>query len=98
MKNQAIILVIEDDDAYALLLRRAFTRAKILNPLRVVISAEEAIAYLKGMDEYQDRAQYPLPSLIVLDLKLPGMSGHEGRNALLPCQPDACRGLPSCMR
>src|SRR5215831_18776333 len=87
MKDQATILMVEDDAADATLLRRAFSKAKVLNPIRVVTSAEEAVAYLKGVDKYRDRAQYPLPALILLDLKLPGMSGH-GFLAWLRAQPD----------
>src|SRR5215471_16856016 len=87
MKDQSTILLVEDDAAEAMLLRRAFSKAEIPNPIRVVISAEEAVAYLKGVDKYNDRAQYPLPALILLDLKLPGMSGHEFL-AWLRTQPD----------
>jgi CheY-like chemotaxis protein len=87
MKDQATILLVEDDAADATLLRRAFSKAKIPNPIRVVISAEEAVAYLKGVDKYHERAQYPLPALILLDFKLPGMSG-QGFLAWLRAQPD----------
>ena len=87
MKDQATILIVEDNAVDAMLLRRAFTKAGILNPIWIVVSAEEAVAYLKGMEKYRDRAQYPLPGLILLDLQLPGMSGH-GFLAWLSAQPD----------
>jgi CheY-like chemotaxis protein len=87
MKDLATILIVEDNAVDAMLLRRAFIKAEILNPVWTVASAEEAIAYLKGMNKYHDRAQYPLPGLILLDLQLPGMTGH-GFLAWLRAQPD----------
>jgi DNA-binding NarL/FixJ family response regulator len=38
---------------------------------------DAALAFLQGIDQYADRRQHPLPILIILDLKLPGMSGLE---------------------
>jgi CheY-like chemotaxis protein len=87
MKDQATILIVEDNAVDGMLLRHAFTKAGVLNPVWIVVSAEEAIAYLKGVDKYDDRAQYPLPGLILLDLQLPGMTGH-GFLAWLRAQPD----------
>jgi CheY-like chemotaxis protein len=43
----------------------------------VVRRGEEAIEYLKGEGRYANRAEYPLPDLMLLDLKMPGMSGFE---------------------
>jgi CheY-like chemotaxis protein len=87
MNDQATILIVEDNAVDAMLLRRAFTKAAVLNPVWIVVTAEEAVAYLKGVDKYHDRAQYPLPGLILLDLELPGMTGH-GLLAWLRTQPD----------
>jgi CheY-like chemotaxis protein len=42
-----------------------------------VATGEEALAYLKGDGMYSDRQQHPLPSLVLLDLKLPGIGGFE---------------------
>lgn len=71
------ILVVEDEPNDALLLRRAFGKAHLDNPIQVVPEGEAAIAYLSGEAPYVDRNLYPLPALMLLDLKLPRMSGFE---------------------
>lgn len=77
MSDQALFLLIEDTENDVLLIQRAFIKAKILNPLLIVKTGEEAIAYLQGEGRYRNRAEFPLPSLILLDVKLPGMDGFE---------------------
>jgi len=71
------VLLVEDNPDDALLIQHAFSRAKLPNPLRVVKDGEEAMAYLAGQNPYSDRARYPLPGLIMLDLKLPRKSGYD---------------------
>ena len=70
-------LLVEDSDDDVRLFRRSFIKARLMNPLQVVQTAEEAIAYLTGTGKYADRLRYPLPSIVFLDLQLPGMSGFE---------------------
>lgn len=77
MSDQALILLVEDEPSDAALVKRAFSKAKVLNPVHVLNSAEEAVAYLEGAGKYKNRAEFPLPALILLDLKMPGMGGHE---------------------
>lgn len=71
------ILLVEDDPNDVLLMQRALGKAKLVNPLHVVEDGEQALAYLKGEGPYADRALYPLPVLMLLDLKLPRKSGLE---------------------
>jgi CheY-like chemotaxis protein len=70
-------LLVEDDGNDVLLIQRAFRQGNIVNGLQVVRDGEQAIAYLRGDGEYADRRRYPLPVLVLLDLKLPRRSGHE---------------------
>jgi DNA-binding response OmpR family regulator len=76
LRNSAILLV-EDDEADILLLRRAFRNAHIANPLIEVRDGQAAIHYLSGEGDYADRTRYPIPFLILLDLRLPKLSGFE---------------------
>ncbi len=71
------ILVAEDDQNDALLLRRALNKNNIKNPVELVPDGEEAIAYLEGRGKYADRSRYPRPQLVILDLKMPRRDGLE---------------------
>jgi CheY-like chemotaxis protein len=77
MAEQSVILLVEDRGDDILLVQRAFARAKVVNPLFVVRSGEEAITYLQGEGKYSNRAEYPLPDLLLLDLKMPGLDGFD---------------------
>jgi CheY-like chemotaxis protein len=75
--EQATILIVEDNPTDILLIRRAFDRAKLANPVQFVTDGDAAVDYLSGEGTYRDRTQFPLPILILLDLKLPKRSGLE---------------------
>jgi CheY-like chemotaxis protein len=75
--TSAVILIAEDDDNDVLLIKRAFNQAQFETQLQVVSTGEEAIAYLKGDAPYEDREKSPIPSLILLDLKMPRKNGFE---------------------
>ncbi len=76
LTNQPILLV-EDEENDVILLQRAFRRAAIVNPLQVVRHGDDAVAYLEGTGEFADRDKYPLPVMMLLDLKLPRRTGLE---------------------
>ena len=71
------ILYVEDEESDVLLLQNAFEVAGVANPLRIVRDGQQAIDYLSGRGHYTDRKLCPLPSLVLLDLKLPIKSGLE---------------------
>lgn len=67
-----LILVVGDVPGQPPLTQRAFAKANLVNPLRIVSDGAEAVAYLSGKKPYEDRRENPLPSLIVLDVDLSG--------------------------
>ncbi len=77
MANNRTILLAEDDPNDVLLTQIALRKARLANPLQVVRDGEEAIAYLTGDGLYADRSRYPLPMLLLLDLKMPKVTGFE---------------------
>ena len=77
MLNDVPILLAEDDENDILLMRRGFARAKIPNPLFVVHNGQEAMDYLSGSGAFTDRARFPSPGMLLLDLKMPGKDGFD---------------------
>jgi len=71
------IALVEDDSSDVLLFRQAFKKAGMHNHLVVLEDGEAAIRYLRGEGPYTDRQAYPLPLLMLLDLRLPKVSGFE---------------------
>ena len=68
---------VEDDENDVFLMERAFAHAGITNPVRVAVDGQAAIDYLSVASAFGDRQNYPLPCLVLLDLKLPKISGLE---------------------
>ncbi|NEP17658.1 MAG: response regulator [Leptolyngbya sp. SIO4C1] len=77
MFNGYGLLLVEDDSNDILLIQRAFRRANLTIPISIVKDGDEAIDYLLGHGQYANRASHAMPSLILLDLKLPRRSGLE---------------------
>jgi CheY-like chemotaxis protein len=71
------ILQIEDSEEDAALLVKVFKRAGVKNPVVTLRNGDAAIRYLKGEGVYAARDRFPLPGILLVDLKLPGISGLE---------------------
>lgn len=71
------ILLVEDDQNDVFFFQRALRKAEIANPLSVVRDGREAMAYLAGQGAFADRARYPVPCLVILDLNLPHQHGLD---------------------
>jgi DNA-binding response OmpR family regulator len=72
-----VILLVEDNEDDVFFLKRAFADARIANPVQVAADCAEAIHYMSGDGKFADRQKFPLPVLVLLDLKLPDDSGLE---------------------
>jgi CheY-like chemotaxis protein len=75
--SKPCILQVEDEASDVFLLQRAFRQTGIDNPVQVATDGQMAIDYLAGTNQFADRTRFPLPGLILLDLKLPRKSGRE---------------------
>ena len=77
MRRTETILVAEDDTDDAFFLQRAFQKAGVPTSLQFVKDGQEAIDYLDGEGDFTDRAAYPTPDLLLLDLKMPRINGFQ---------------------
>src|ERR1043166_512878 len=75
--ENSTILVVEDEHNDVFFLEYAFQTAGITNPLQAVEDGQQAIDYLAGKGKYADRSKYPLPCLILLDIKMPVKTGFD---------------------
>lgn len=72
-----VVLYAEDDENDAFFMERAFTRLKLRDALRIVPSGKDAIDYIAAQGRYADRERYPAPTMVILDVKMPELSGLE---------------------
>jgi CheY-like chemotaxis protein len=72
-----MILLVEDDDDDVFLMEFALSKISDKPPMLRVANGQEALDYLQGLDKFADRAAYPLPTIIFLDLKLPFVHGFD---------------------
>lgn len=71
------ILQVEDDPNDVFFFQHAMKKVGVANPIQVAIDGQQAIDYLKGVGKFADRELFPLPCLVLLDLKLPHVMGLE---------------------
>jgi CheY-like chemotaxis protein len=77
MSAKPFVLLADDNPSDAFLIRLAFEKAKLPCEVFFVPTGAEVIRYLAGEAPYADRAKFPLPNLIVLDLNMPGGNGFQ---------------------
>lgn len=77
MRQKLKLLIAEDSSDDAFFLNRAIEKTGVLVVPRFVGDGEEAIEYLSGKRHFANREKYPMPTLIILDVKMPGKTGFE---------------------
>jgi len=77
MSNAKVILVADDDENDVFFLRRAFAKSGLLHTVIHVSDGQKAVQYLLGEGMYADRNSNPVPDLLLLDLKMPGVDGFD---------------------
>lgn len=75
--EEQLFLLAEDSENDVLLMHRAFKVGEITNPVHVSGDGESVITYLEGREQYANRAEYPIPAVVLLDLNLPRKNGFE---------------------
>jgi CheY-like chemotaxis protein len=95
MSKELVMLVAEDDPNDVTLLRHALKRNGIAVHAEIVPDGDQVIKYLRGEAPYTDRSRHPFPDLLLLDLKMPLMSGVEVLQWLRAG--DQCISLPVVM-
>ncbi len=77
MNEAHTILLVDDSENDLCLVRIAFDKAQVPNPIQEVHNGDEALAYLQGEPPFDDRGKFPLPAVVLLDLNMPMRDGFE---------------------
>jgi CheY-like chemotaxis protein len=70
------VLLIEDDEDDLFLTRRVLVKAGIKEVFHVN-DGRSAVDYLEGRGTFADRSIHPLPDIVLIDLKIPELTGHQ---------------------
>src|SRR5216117_3858071 len=93
-KEATVFLLVEDDKNDVFLVQREFKGAPANLRIEAVADGAEAIRYLEGEGEYADRINFPLPQVILLDLKMPRVNGFELLDWVRRRAPNPLRTIP----
>jgi CheY-like chemotaxis protein len=89
-----VFLLVEDDPNDVLLAKLEFAKAPFAIRVEVVSDGVEAMDYINGRTKFDDRKEFPIPDVILLDLKMPRVSGFEFLKWLRTESPVHCRMIP----
>ena len=81
------VLIIDDQENDRVILERLLRQQGVVNPVVSISEGEDAICYLKGEGRYVDRAIFPFPAVIFLDILFPTRSGLEVLHCLKTLKP-----------
>lgn len=77
MTEERTILLVEDNEDDVILIQRALRKGGIQAPINLARDGDEAIDFFSGAGKFQDHSSHPLPTIVLLDLKLPKKNGFE---------------------
>ena len=77
MKDDLLILIAEDNDDDGYLIQQALKRVGLSHPTYVCGDGQETMDYLQGAGVYADRQRYPMPRMLIMDLRMPIVSGSD---------------------
>lgn len=75
--NPATLLLVEDEPDGVFFFQHSAAEVGLTNPIHVSKDGQEALDYLEGVGDFSDRQKFPLPELVILDLRLPRADGFE---------------------
>ncbi|MDP0500393.1 MAG: response regulator [Verrucomicrobiota bacterium JB022] len=75
--DHAAVFIVDDDADDCMLMRKAFQRNDLQNPLTILHNGEELLNHLRALPTATKAARPRLPGLIILDLNMPVMDGRE---------------------
>lgn len=75
--GRPLVLLVDDDESFRWLVGYAFRKSGIQAVLESVGDGEDAIKYLSGAEPFSDQTRFPRPAVVLLDLKMPRVSGWE---------------------
>src|SRR5688500_13466698 len=76
-QEPTLILVVDDNDDDTTLFRRAVAQLKYPGRIHYLNSGANAMAYIAGSGDFEDRVKFPSPDFLILDLKMPGADGFD---------------------
>ncbi len=69
------MIAVDDDKNELFLVEYALCQLSQFRLVAALKSAEEAVAFFCGQRDFRDRRRFPIPDLVLLDLKMPGLGG-----------------------